>query len=367
MGQCIACGDASPLIAAALSVCGRCARERFPSVRQHVSEVHDRARDAFGLPVRPPDDPAGIECLGCANACRIPDGEIGYCGSRENVAGGMRGAARGALTWYHDPLPTNCVADWVCPGGTGAGFPRFAHRDGPETGYRNLAVFYESCTFDCLFCQNWQFRGADLDADRTSAEQLAEHADVSTSCICFFGGDPTPQLPHALRAARRALAARGDDEILRICWETNGSMDPVLLYEMARLSLVSGGCVKFDLKAFDEGLHRALTGADNRRTLQNFTRVAHLAEARPDPPLLVASTLLVPGYVDEDEVRAIARFIASLDPDIPYSLLGFQPAFLMEDLPVTSRRHALACKTAAEAEGLTRVHIGNPNILGEAY
>jgi pyruvate formate lyase activating enzyme len=366
MAQCIACGDCSPLIAAALGVCGRCARERFPSVREHVAAFHYRARDAFDLPVRPPDDADGIACRGCANACRIPDGGRGYCGSRENVAGGLRGAARGALTWYHDPLPTNCVADWVCPGGSGAGFPRFAHRDGPETGYRNLAVFYESCTFDCLFCQNWHFRNAELNADRTSAEELADHVDERTSCVCFFGGDPTPQLPHALRAARRALATR-DWEILRICWETNGAMDPVLLYEMARLSLVSGGCVKFDLKASDEGLHLALTGVSNRRTLENFARVARLAEARSEPPLLVASTLLVPGYVDEEEVRAIARFIASLDPAIPYSLLAFHPAFAMADLPPTSRGHALACKAAAEEAGLSRVHIGNPHVLSDAY
>jgi pyruvate formate lyase activating enzyme len=366
MLRCIACGDALPLIAAELGVCARCIRESFPTVRLHLAAVHRQAREAFGLPVRPPDDPAGLACRGCANACRIPAGARGYCGSRENVAGGLRGAARGALSWYYDPLPTNCVADWVCPGGTGAGYPRFAHRDGPETGYLNLAVFYESCTFDCLFCQNWHFRNANLDADRTGAEELAERVDDRTSCVCFFGGDPTPQLPHALRTARKALAAR-DDAILRICWETNGAMDPALLYEMARLSLVSGGCVKFDLKAFDEGLQLALCGVSNRRTLENFARVARLAEARPEPPLVVASTLLVPGYVDEEEVRAIARFIASLDPTTPYSLLAFHPAFAMADLPPTSRRHALACKAAAEEAGLSRVHIGNQRVLGDAY
>jgi hypothetical protein len=36
-------------------------------------------------------------------------------------------AAHGNLSWYKDPLPTNCVGDWVCAGGTGAGFPRHAH------------------------------------------------------------------------------------------------------------------------------------------------------------------------------------------------------------------------------------------------
>ncbi len=33
--------------------------------------------------------------------------------------------ARGLLQWYRDPLPTNCVADWVCPASGSAGYPIF--------------------------------------------------------------------------------------------------------------------------------------------------------------------------------------------------------------------------------------------------
>jgi len=29
---------------------------------------------------------------------------------------------------------------------------------GPEYGFYNLAVFYGTCNFNCLFCQNWHFR-----------------------------------------------------------------------------------------------------------------------------------------------------------------------------------------------------------------
>ncbi|MEE8618654.1 MAG: hypothetical protein V3S84_00830 [Dehalococcoidales bacterium] len=46
------------------------------------------------------------------------------------------------------------MADWVCPAGTGAGYPDFAYRAGVEYGYKNLAVFYHACSFDCLFYQN---------------------------------------------------------------------------------------------------------------------------------------------------------------------------------------------------------------------
>ncbi len=94
---------------------------------------------------------------------------------------------------------------------------------------------------------------------------------------------------------------------------------------------------------------------------------AELARARPAPPALVASTLLVPGYVDAEEVGAVARFIADLDPGIPYSLLAFAPQFYLHDLPVTSQAHAEEALAAAKAAGLTRVRISNIQLLGEPY
>jgi pyruvate formate lyase activating enzyme len=133
------------------------------------------------------------------------------------------------------------------------------------------------------------------------------------------------------------------------------------------LSLASGGCIKFDLKAWDEGLHRALTGVSNRPTLENFARAARRAHERPDPPLVVASTLLVPGYVDAEEVSRLAAFIATLDPDIPYTLLAFAPHFAMGDLPRTSHRHAEEALAAARAAGLRSVRLANRHLLSNAY
>jgi pyruvate formate lyase activating enzyme len=77
----------------------------------------------------------------------------------------------------------------------------------------------------------------------------------------------------------------------------------------------------------------------------------------------VASTLLVPGYVNAAEVGAIARVIAGLNPDIPYSLLAVHPQHLMADLPTTARVEAEACLEAALGAGLTRVRIGNVHLL----
>jgi pyruvate formate lyase activating enzyme len=84
---------------------------------------------------------------------------------------------------------------------------------------------------------------------------------------------------------------------------------------------------------------------------------------RRNPPLLIASTLLVPGYIDEDEVRRIAGFIAGIDPGIPYGLLAFHPHFYLSDLPLTSRALAGRCAAAAREAGLRNVRMGNVHLL----
>ena len=101
----------------------------------------------------------------------------------------------------------------------------------------------------------------------------------------------------------------------------------------------------------------------NRRTLENFEHLSTWISRRPDLPFLVASTLLVPGYVEAGQVGQLAQFIAGLDPSILYALLGFCGAFEMCDLPTTSRQQAEECLEAAQAAGLERVRIGNAHLL----
>ena len=86
--------------------------------------------------------------------------------------------------------------------------------------------------------------------------------------------------------------------------------------------------------------------------------------AQANHHLLTATTLLVPGYVDAEEVGRIARFIADLNPRIPYSLLIFHGDFVMADLPITSLEQAIRCYRAAKAAGLEMVNVGNLHLLG---
>ena len=365
MAECKLCNTISNYISKELGICLKCIREKPLNALPVAMQAHKRrSRAVFGLPEEPPKDPKGIPCNICINECRIPDGEMGYCGLRKNENGKLTGvsADKGKLSWYHDPLPTNCVGDWICPGGTGAGYPQYAYCNGPEYGYKNLAVFFHACSFNCLYCQNWHFRQKTLSQYTKSTEDLVLCVDEKTSCICYFGGDPAPQIPFSLNASRLALEKK-KGKILRICYETNGSMHHGFLDKMTELALGSGGCIKFDLKAWDENLHIALTGITNKRTLENFSAAGKKITLRPSPPLLIASTLLVPGYVDDEEVKNIAKFIASINPDIPYSLLAFYPHFYMSDMPLTSKALAQRCLSIAKQEGLKNVRIGNAHLL----
>ena len=356
---CALCGTSTALISANLGVCLTCLRQQPADALSRTMQVHRQARRTFNLPELPPQAEGGVRCGLCSRQCVIDEGERGYCGLRtvhEHRLVHLAGhPSRGLLHWYRDPLPTNCVADWVCGGHT-------------RYGQHNLAVFYASCTLNCLFCQNWHFRNTDPTVDRQanvqalSAKELADCANQRTHCVCFFGGDPASQMPHAI-AVGRLLAERG----VAVCWETAGTMHPRFLRVAVELSLISNGCIKFDLKAFDPNLHRALTGALNTQTLANFTAAVEHLHKRSNPPLIVASTLLVPGYIDAEEVGRIAEFIANLNPDIPYALLGFHPDFFMDDLPYTSSSHASEALEAARAAGLRNIRLGNVQLFSTAY
>ncbi|MEM3789412.1 MAG: radical SAM protein, partial [Candidatus Bathyarchaeia archaeon] len=202
MGKCWVCGEKATTISDGLGVCAKCIKEKPSQALEIAERAHAESRASFGLPPKPPKDPDGLSCGVCANNCVIGGGKSGFCGLVWNVGnrlvrfGGT--AEQGVLEWYYDGLPTNCVSWWFCPGCTGKGYPRYAYAPEAEYGYANLAVFYGACSYDCLYCQNWHYRNLSAKHKPVlSAAELASKVDKHVSCICYFGGDPSPQMPHS--------------------------------------------------------------------------------------------------------------------------------------------------------------------------
>ena len=355
------------LISASLSICNDCILS-FPSkAEKYIYTAHKKARERFNLPVNPPSGDKKI-CSLCYHNCGFGLNDMSFCGLRYTKNGkyiSKTDENNAILDYYFDPLPCNCCAAWFCPAGTGLGYPDYAYKEGKEYGYYNLSIFFYGCSFNCLFCQNKSHKSISI-GSRISVSQLTSvfSKNPKIACICFFGGSPEPQFDFAINLSEKILqVAEKEKRIARICWEWNGFGTRSKVRTASELSFKSGGNIKFDLKAWSPSIHKALTGVDNKRVLDNFKFVGETYfEKRSELAMLNASTLLVPGYIDEKEVEKIASFIASINENIPYSLLGFYPHFEMRDLPLTSLKLAEACFEIA-SDYLTNVNIGNKHIL----
>ena len=383
MGRCLLCGSEGKLISSSLGVCASCLKSRPVEALRIVRRRRGRWR--LGLFNLPPSVPGGgrgsVTCRICVNECRIPEGGVGYCGVWANRGGRLEYTAGGghviAYT-YLDPHPTNCVATPVCPAATDRGYPKYTFTRGVEYGYYNLAVFMGGCPLDCVFCQNWDHKlvvkgGRPEPGYIRDVGELVDEADRGdVTCICYFGGDPTPHTPILLKASKVMLErARAEGRVFRVCWETDGQVNSALARQMALISLESGGIVKVDWKAWTPSIYEALTGVNGVKGVERLkanTRIlAGLATRRSEPPLLVVSTLLVPGYVDAGEVEGIAGYIAGLMEEyginIPMVLLAFYGAHLMKDMPSTSINHAREAVEAAKTAGIKEVYVGNEWLL----
>jgi pyruvate formate lyase activating enzyme len=341
MSECKICGKKSEVISFLLQVCKDCICNDSKSSLPYIIRAHKKARHL--LPHSPPREDGGVCCELCSNKCKIPPLGISFCGLKKNIDGELKPLYDGeAVAYYYlDPIPTNCCASWFC---------------GEREGY-NLAFFFYGCGYNCLFCQNSSHKNI-REGKEVSVGEVIDliKRNQNISCICFFGGSPEPQLPFAIKLSHKILEL---PRKIRICWEWNGSGHPNLVKEVARISALSRGIIKFDLKAFTPSLSLALSGVENRRAYENFILVY---QELGEDFLLTATTCLVSGYVDKFEVEGIANFLASLNPRIPYSLLVFHPDFYMRDLPITPLGQVEECFEVAKKH-LKFVNIGNKHLL----
>jgi len=327
-------------------------------------KIHTKVRAIYkNLPNLPPRD-EGYTCHLCANHCKIAENSRGYCGVRRIKNGQFTGATSetAILSFYSDHHPTNCCNSWVCPGGSATS--SFSVSPGVERGFSNLSVFFHGCNFNCLFCQNASHKDIN-DFNLTTVEELVKVVlqEPKFTCVCFFGGSPEPHIEFTINFGKLLLEELPKDRIVRLCWEWNGAGNPKFIDQVCELALLSGGNVKFDLKASSEKLAYILTGQSNRSVLRNFERlVSKYYDQRVLLPVITATTLLVSYYIESQEVSNLAHLIASLRSDLPYSLLAFHPDYFLSDLPNTPWEQAQNAYNETKPL-LSRVKVGNTHLF----
>ncbi|MBR7187918.1 MAG: glycyl-radical enzyme activating protein [Clostridia bacterium] len=169
--------------------------------------------------------------------------------------------------------------------------------------------------------------------------------------VTLSGGEVFVQWPFALEVLKRCKAEGVDTAIESSMYTSADVLERFL-------PLVDHFIM--DIKYMDAETHRRVLGVDNRQILENHAR---LVAAGAD---VLVRTPLIPGYTaTEENVRAIASYLASVDPDAKVELLNFNPmcrskyAALEWEYPVDGR--ALTAEEMAafhrilEAEGLRNI------------
>jgi len=273
-----------------------------------------------------------VRCVACGHRCFIPDGKAGICRVRFNDHGALRVPGGYVAGLQIDPIEKKPF------------FHAYPGRDALSFGMLG-------CDFHCGYCQNWVTSQALRDdgavafprvcgADELVALAVAHGAPVVVSTY----NEPLITSDWAVRVFEKARE-RG-----LVCgYVSNGNATPeVLAYIRPFVSLY-----KVDLKSFDDKQYRKLGGV-LKNVLDTIVRLKEMGF------WVEIVTLVVPGFNDsEDELRAMARFIAGVSRDVPWHVTAFHPDYKMTGPPRTTTHELERARAAGAEAGLHFVYAGN--------
>ncbi len=113
-----------------------------------------------------------------------------------------------------------------------------------------------------------------------------------------------------------------------------------------------------DIKAFDDKIHKELTGASNERILQLPQEMKDFGFC------LEILSLYIPNWVETNQIRKIAQLVAKVDSEIPFTILAYFPAYKMTVRSPTLEEMADAYDAAKRA-GLQNVRMGNLGVVSK--
>jgi pyruvate formate lyase activating enzyme len=277
-------------------------------------------------------EPDTVQCLLCAQRCRIPAGERGRCRVRYNQAGELRSLVYGRPATIHvDPIEKK---------------PFFHFLPGSQA----FSLATVGCALHCRFCQNWelsQARPEDVPRDYVSAERVAQAAVArSAPVVAFTYNEPTVFLEYLVDIAR-AARAQGRRTVLVSC----GFMNEAPLAELC-------GCldaVKIDLKGYSAEFYRDVCSAELQPVLRSIVQVARSGVH------LELVNLVVPTLNDRPAMlRDLCRWVLDeLGPDVPVHFTRFHPDYQLMHLPPTPVATLTAARATALELGLHYPYVGN--------
>jgi pyruvate formate lyase activating enzyme len=273
-----------------------------------------------------------VRCFACGHRCVIPPGHDGICRVRFNEGGVLR-VPHGYVGALHlDPVEKK----------------PFNHA---LPGSQALSFGMLGCDFHCGYCQNWltsqalRDPGAVAPSERmTAAEIVALARRRGARIVTSTYNEPLITSEWAVDVFRLALP-----QGLVCSYVSNGNGTPeVIDFIRPWVSLY-----KVDLKSFRDRHYRELGG-----TLE---RVLWTVRALYERGFwLEIVTLVIPGFNDSDEeLTDIARFLASVSPDIPWHVTAFHRDYKMTGPDPTDARALLRAAEIGAREGLRFVYAGN--------
>lgn len=172
--------------------------------------------------------------------------------------------------------------------------------------------------------------------------------------VAFTGGDILCKPEFYIETAQRIKEASND---LWILLETNGyGLTPKNLEAYAE-----GGVDSFwlDIKAYSEDAYRRLCGTTNVHILSCVEEIVNHGFT------LEVLTLYIPGIVETEEHRRIARLVAEADSKIPMTLLAFFPIYklLAPDYRAPTAKEMAESYIAMKEEGLENLRLGNKGVF----
>lgn len=272
-------------------------------------------------------------CCLCPQECQIGAGKAGFCKVRRLENGKLITANFGRISSISvDPIEKK---------------PLYHYYPGKNI----LSVGTIGCNLACEFCQNWQIsREGDGSLDRirimTPGEltQIAIQANKEAGSIGLAYTYSEPGVWYEFLEATMPVIR---EQELKNILVTNAFLNP----EPWQKLLTWTDAANIDLKGFREDYYQKLCHGKLAPVLANI-------EAAVDKIHVELTTLLIPGENDSPEqIREQARWIAGLNPEIPFHLSRYFPNY-KSDRPATpvatlNRSYEIA------REYLKFVYIGN--------